>query len=145
MVYVKNGSKYKWQEVVEMHERYPHANNADLAKLCDCDEKTVRYAQTKPEWKELDVLEQEAANLDVSDVDAVKLLFKNLLKVNSVENPDIRALNALMTFLDKTGQLAAASAGEGEQKLQKLSLEQLIQLQSESKSRKEDLEDSLYR
>lgn len=151
MVYVKNGSKYKWQDVIEMHERYPHANNTELAKLCDCSEKTVRYAQTKAEWTEVSVLEQEAANLDVDDVEALDLLYGKLIEVCSVDNPDIRALNALMTFLDKTGRLEPKGSEEAKwrQKVSKLSPSELVDIATAEgpvkSSQQEGSEDSLYR
>lgn len=127
-----------------MHDKYPHATQSELATLVDCDEHTVRYAMEKPEWKELDALRKEAANLDTTQVDAMDLLFKKLIQLTNQKTPDIRAVNALMTFLDKTGQLTPKGAEEEWQhKIEKLTVDGLVEV-STKKSPDADESESLY-
>ena len=138
------GQKYKWQTVIEMHDKYPHASQIELAALASCDPKQVRYAMGKPEWKEIEELHKAAANLDTSEVDAVDLLFTKLVELASLPVPDVRVINALMTFLDKTGQLVPKGVEEGcQRRLQKLSMRDLVEV-STGKSHEDGDSDSLY-
>ena len=135
----------KWQRVIAMAEKYPNADAPSLASLCKCDVRTVHSALDRKEAKHL---KKTVEGLTEEYVDDIDLLVKQLRKLCMREDPDIRALNALTTVLDKTGKLNYNTKEEDtwQQRLEKMTPEELtlVATQKSTSSQKHEDKDALY-